>query len=223
MGKPRVGEGMSTIQTAKESWHEQAQAFERHWWESSVITPRDPVPVSKAIMERWGYAQDRFKGMNVLDVGCGPTQRLSWLTGVGWLAAIEPLAATYRNLPGSPMKPYESVWAVPVETYIEPMVGWADFIFSINSLDHCFDLPLALSNLYFYCKTGGSGMLSMDCDKWVSDDPTHPICVSGQEFKDEILKAGFTITREMTGDCRAPNDFPDAWGGGLAYHYEVMK
>jgi SAM-dependent methyltransferase len=223
-----MGEGdpvkEAITRTDRAEWSAKAQEFEAAWWRDNFARLVDnPVAYSQAIMERWGFAQDKFFGLDVLDVGCGPTQRLSWLQGMRTLDALDPLGADYERLYPDAMRAYDVIYVAPVEDFVSMLYGRYDFVFCINCLDHCFDLARALENLRLYLRRGGRAMLSMDCDKWCDADETHPIMLSRDGFAQAVRAAGFRIERETVGDCRAPNDFPDAWGGGTAVHLEVLR
>lgn len=144
--------------TTRESWLASAQTFEADWWRTHWNDGRDPVPESRAIMERLGYGQDSFAGLRVLDVGCGPTRRLAWLRGMAQLDAIEPLAVKYDSLgDGTALSDYREVYAVPAEVAVPGLRNKYDFAFAINSLDHCYDLGASLDAIRSYLVLGGEG------------------------------------------------------------------
>lgn len=207
--------------TTREAWRAEAQEFEAGFWSRAELEA-DPRVESEAILDRWGYGLDAFAGEMVLDVGCGPTRRLAALRGAV-LEAIEPLADVYRALPGYVLRDYAVVYQAAIEDELPALRGRYGMIFAINSLDHCFDLAAALRNLRSYLSDGGRAMISMDCDKWVEEDRTHPICVRGEDLRAALVAAGFRVLREETGDCRAArfDGVVDSlsWGGGLAYHF----
>lgn len=212
---------------SREAWELFAQTFEYGWW---ALADRRGDPItreglhrwSRMILERFGFSQDQFAGQLVLDVGCGPTGRLSWLTE-GDFVALDPLADRYATLPWPAMERYCRWHTTPAEDRVDSLAGQVDFLFSINALDHCFDLDAVLANLHAYVKPGGKGFFSVDCDKHQPHDPTHPLDFTGTEFAEAVTRAGFTITREEAGGCIFGDDWRDSWGAGIGRHFWIAR
>lgn len=218
-------EGVTMDRTSIFSWSGVAQEFEMAWWRDhpEMIRPEVTAVLSELILRRLGYAQDSFAHKEILDVGCGPTRRLQWLQGVAGIDAIEPLREFYTALTrGAALVDYREVFCEPVESLMPDLIERYQFIFAINSLDHVYDLRVALRNIRMYLVPGGRAMLSMDCDKPVTEDGTHPVCLSGAEFRAALLETGYKILREESGSC-AGGFTADGWGLGRAYHFEIQK
>ncbi len=220
---------------AQRDWKEHAQTFEADWWDSAYkrgIGLKDVdvknVPairkglhgVSRQIWQNFTFTQKTFTGKTVLDIGPGPTGRCSWLKGT--FLAIEPLAVRFQQLPWHMLAKYKRVYAQPAEELIPELVGSVDAVLSLNTLDHCYDLPAILSNVYQYLKPDGLAFLSFDVDKGIYD-PTHPINLTPAAATRTIKDSGLAVEAWSFGHCYPGDPWRDNWGGGTAYHWWCRK
>lgn len=213
---------------SKAAWQEAAQPWElAHWTRMPAADPRRAlahyIPVSKSLMENFGFKMDQFADSVVLEVGCGPTARLCAMS-FKTLHAIDPLGDELREYDPKAFEHIDVLWPQPVEERIEELVGRFDAVFSLNCLDHCYDLAKALDSIYAYLKPDGIAFLSFDVNKRRCVDPTHPIRMRHRAAHDMIKAAGFRVDRWARGNCVFSDSvYRDNWGGGTAYHWWLTK
>ena len=223
-----------TVKVGRQDWQNRAQAFEiDHWRSKNEVTAQELIgekcwTISQQILQRHGFTQNQFAGKTVLDIGCGPTGRLSWLNGAR-IVALDPLFAEYQKLPWFDGGIYADYFARPAEEFIPQLNGQVDFAWSINCLDHCFDLDTALTNIRRYLKLAGTAFVSCDVDKWVAKDETHPLCMTHEDLEDAIRAAEFIIDRQAHGACEPAHEggWKNCYGGAdgcaTAYHFWVRR
>jgi SAM-dependent methyltransferase len=135
-----------------------------------------------------GFKPDQFTGKVIVDLGAGSKLRASFFTGA-YVIAVEPLADRLRaEVPWCDLDKAAEVYSEPAETLIDALVCRADFLFSVNVLDHCYDFPRCIENIARYIKAGGSGFLAFDCHQKV--DRLHPIIINERVATDIIYDAG---------------------------------
>jgi SAM-dependent methyltransferase len=212
--------GSDVVKVPYSLWHGISQPFELGCWtmffENEVKAYAEE---SEWMMRRFNFEKQAFKNQTVVDIGCGPTGRLTWLEGS--FIAIEPLAGHYRQMPWAHLEKYHKIYEQPAEIPIAELVGAVDMIFAINSLDHAFDLEAILGNMFSYLKPGGRAFISVDVDKPIANDPTHPLRLHSETVRLLLLKHGFVIEKEESGKCNAAGE--SSWGGGTAYHWWLQR
>lgn len=206
-------------------WEATAQPFEANHWRTHCTRPTTAKPeLPRRIWERLGFGPEAFAGCTVIDIGCGPTARMCGFAS-GRFLAIDPLWDYYHTLPGAHFEPYEKGYSLPAETYIQELDGQADWVVSLNALDHCYDLDAVLHNAWRYLRPEGRGLFSVDVDKQCPFDPTHPINLTRDGWREALRRNGHRIVREEEGRCypHADGSWRENWGGGLAVHWETRK
>nr|WP_250811703.1 methyltransferase domain-containing protein [Neorhizobium tomejilense] len=139
------------------------------------------------------YKEDQFAGKTVVDLGAGSKLRGKYFKG-SRIVAIEPLASKFmEEVAWNDLKDADEVYSEPAEKLIEGLVGRADFVFSINVLDHCYDFEIIVGNVFRYLKTGGRACLSFDCHSKV--DKLHPIIINEKVATGIFFDAGFQINQ----------------------------
>jgi SAM-dependent methyltransferase len=208
-------------------WKNFAQPWELGWWTKNLYGHAfDPVGAAKAsaeICNALDITPDLIRGRVVMDVGNGPTGRLQSLrdakAGGTWIG-LDPLNEHYLVIQRESLSVYDRLIAAPCETLQPDLVGQCDVIVSLNALDHGYDLPLSLANLWAYLKPGGRAVLSFDCFDEAFDDFTHPIRISRGEADRLIRQIGFKVTKQNAVRCYGDRE---NWGGGVHQHWWLKR
>jgi len=194
-----------------------AQELELAFWQegcASGRTPSNSTPEhSRLIWERFGVTPKDWAGKVILDVGCGPTARLWCFAARSTIAAIDPLMAHYAELPGGSLQSYQLRIEGRAESFCDSYEQSFDVVVCLNTLDHTDRPPLVVENMFRYCKPGGIGVLSTDCNRM--HDAMHPHAFHHYEVETMILDAGWTIVKRARG-----KSFPMMNEDGIAYWME---
>ena len=205
-------------------WELHSQSAELTWWQDHPPPSlQEAIEQSTALLDRWGFALDQFANANVIDVGCGPTGRLSAFSG-GNFVAVDPLIRKYATI-GAPLKRYRQWFECPAERRIVDLENWADAIFSINALDHGFDFCAAIINLRSCLRLGGLLFLSMGVDNPHAPDHAHPLRVTNEFVTRFLTVVGFSVDRISRGRSYLHPDgtWQDTYSGGPAYHWWAVE
>ena len=225
--KAKEEKSSEVVKIPYERWSTVPQLSECGCW--SLLGKDECGPykeMSEWLMKRFHFRKDEFKDKVVVDIGCGPTGRLEWLEGS--FVAIEPLGTALRRLPWAHMEKYHKIYDQPAEKRIDELVGKVDMIFSLNCLDHAYDLEAIISNVAAYLKPGGQAFISVDVDKSPKEDDTHPLIIRHETMRSMFHKHGLTIVNEEqgnvadSGDGKARTGLP-AWYRGTAYNWWLSK
>lgn len=215
-------------ETAERSvWENFAQPWELGWWTKHLAGKQfdqaGAAKASAAICEVLEITPELIKDKIVLDVGNGPTGRLQSLVGVkgdGLWVGLDPLNSHYVRIQDRALDAYDQLLSVPCEEWQPELVGQCETIISINALDHGFDLPLSLVNLWQYLRAGGRAIISFDCFEEEYHDFTHPIRLSRDEADALIRQTGFLVLKQ---DARRCHPDRDNWGGGVHQHWWLER
>lgn len=160
---------------------------------------------TKQLFECFGFTSQQFAGKTVVDLGAGSMLRAKFFQGAN-IIAIEPLAdRIIENIEWTDIKEAQKVYSTPAEERIEELVGKADFLFSMNVLDHCYNLDKIIDNIRDYLAPDGVAFLSFDKHD-VSDD-MHPLHLNEEICRDLYEKSGFRVDKMSTGtNGILPND-----------------
>jgi len=176
------------------------------------------------MMTRLGFSRDQFAESTVIDVGPGPTGRLSWLQ-FGRLIGIDPLYEEYLKLPDARFEPYTEVHNAPAEQRLHFLESVADAVLSLNCLDHGYDFCASVINIRSYLKPGGLFCLSMGVDIPFPANDGHPLLLTHQFVTRFLDAAGFAIQRIDSGRCYPLPDgtWHETYSGGPAWHWWTTK
>lgn len=225
------------------AWSTFAQTFEFGFW--ALRMDREPNFTSEIEDNRsWelfralGIDPESFAGKTVIDVGAGPTNRCRVLKGA-YEIVIDPLADLYKTIPWATTWKADEVHSKPAEELIPELVEKADYVITVNCLDHCFDVPKILANIRAYLKPDGKALISTDCQnaKIKHHDYTHPTKIPRPELHGLLQQAGFEIEESWVGfkrearpgEPRRDSDWEgwknvgDTYGGGDACHWWCLK
>jgi len=194
----------------KEQWQHGSQPAEWAHWRRALLHQESRASESALQMARYfscilwarfGLFPDAFRGQTVIDVGCGPTGRLSCFENAR-VIGIDPLAPSYQSLPGKMLQTYDSLYDVPAEERIDGLVGRADVVVSLNCLDHCYDAAAVLRNMAAYLRPNGFGFLSTDTRLSTdadAEDLLHPSRMTAHQLGSLLNDAGVRINKVESG------------------------
>lgn len=220
-----------TPEPVSKEW-EKAQELELAYWTKGFLTSRLPRSVtserSRLIWERFGVAPSDWAGKTILDVGCGPTARLSCFFDVADVDGLDPLLEEYRQIEGVDLWGYRNLIGLKAEGKHRGIIEWYDVVVCVNVLDHCESPPLVVNNMLAYCKPGGTGFLSTDCHP--VHDAMHPHSFQAGCVNEMILDAGWTIIKHDHGSAYPMTaggqvtHWQDGWSpAGIAHHWWLRK
>jgi 2-polyprenyl-3-methyl-5-hydroxy-6-metoxy-1,4-benzoquinol methylase len=139
----------------------------------------------------FGFSPNQFEGRTIVDLGAGSKMRASFFS-CARVVIIEPLASEFiAQVPWCDLGNADEIFAAPAEQLIEELVGRADFLFSVNVLDHCYNFELIVNNIFQYLKVGGKAFLSFDCHSKV--DKLHPLVLNEKIATQIFFDVGFRI------------------------------
>lgn len=147
----------------QERWQE-AQASERNYWETASWRQ---IPVEQRISE-WSrhlgsldLRLDQFAGQAILDVGCGPTGVVNFVTA-DRRVGLDPLVSTYRQWNGIFGEPVELIDSQAESMPFED--DTFDTVFCINCIDHTQQPGAILDECARVLKPGGLFVFHVDLD-----------------------------------------------------------
>ena len=193
-------------------WKDVVQPSEMNFW----YNWRDPgnfMAAAAEIFSRFGIEPWQYAGRIVLDVGSGPKLQSRYFEHAN-IVIIEPMLNDYLFCPECNYGFDITAAPLPAEEFIPVLEGIVDFAMSFNSLDHCYDPLLYMTNIHRYLKKGANMVLSVD--HRVSTDYQHLFAFTPQTIGEIIEKAGFIVRSEGTG---VPIYGRAWWGSGVAHHY----
>lgn len=196
-----------SLEADTEEWRRVHQAFELAFHRRNKFRQTDAfVRETELLFSSFGFNKEQYAGKTIIDVGAGSRLRGKYFTGAR-LIAIEPLAEKFiEEIPWCDLKDATEVISQPAEVLIATLVDSADFIFSINVLDHCFDFRKIMENIYSYLRPTGIAFLSFDSHFHRSVG--HPLVLTERICKDVFRQCGFAVVDFQRG-------FPQAF---LEYH-----
>lgn len=147
---------------------------------------------NEKLWRRLGFEPDGWEGKLIVDVGAGSRLRTLFFRGAR-IAAIEPLAKEFMTeVEWQDLEKAEEIYPVPAEDEIPELVGRADLVVSINTLDHGFDFERTVRNIRRYLKDDGRAFLSFD--QHAVPDRMHPLVLNEAIARDIFERSGLTIT-----------------------------
>lgn len=156
------------------------------------------------LFEYWGYQRNNFVDKNVLDLGSGSKLRTKFFTEAK-IFAIEPLGNKFlKELKWSDLSQVEKLYSVPAEKFIKEIEGKIDIIFSINVLDHCYDVDKILSNCKKYLRNNGVACFSFDIHE-AHADHMHPIDLDKEKFENILKNNNFIVEKIINGLPNGPH------------------
>ena len=150
--------------------------------------------------EHFGLSVEDYRGLRVLDIGCGPRGSLDWAEEATERVGLDPLADDYLKL--RPQE-YRMEMLKSGAENIPYADGHFDIVSSFNSLDHVDDLDKVIAEIKRVICPGGIFLLLTD----VNHKPTlrEPI-----EFSWEIAQA-FTDALEIVNEQRFEKSVPNMY------------
>jgi SAM-dependent methyltransferase len=183
----------------RDAWANAAQNGELNFHKRHNFRAEEQV--WRACVERdWkilGLEPSGWEGRFIIDVGAGSRLRSLYFEGAT-LAVLEPLADRYMSeVEWHDLDKADEVYSVPAEQFVPELEGRADFVVSINALDHGYDFAQGVRNIRRYLKPDGTALLSFDMhDK---PDSMHPLVLNDDIVRKIFDDAGFEIEKSEEG------------------------
>jgi 2-polyprenyl-3-methyl-5-hydroxy-6-metoxy-1,4-benzoquinol methylase len=173
-------------------WQRVHQEFEFEFHKGNQFRQSNAfVEETELLFSSFGFRRDQFVGKVIIDVGAGSRLRGKYFSGAR-LIALEPLADRFmREIPWSDLSDAAEVVSQPAEARVDSLVNSADFVFSINVLDHCFDFQRIMENIHSYLRETGTVFLSFDSHTHTSAG--HPLVLTKKVCTDVFYRCGFTF------------------------------
>lgn len=157
---------------------------------------------------RFGFEPDGWEGKLVVDVGAGSRLRTLFFRDAR-IAAIEPLANEFiAEVEWQDLDRADEIYPVPAEEEIPELIGRADLVVSINTLDHGFDFERAIRNIRSYLKDDGRAFLSFDQHK--TPDGMHPLVLNDRIAREVFARCDLDVTKFAEADRYHGGTGPEA-------------
>lgn len=145
------------------------------------------------IWARYGFSASDFEGKTIIDVGAGSRLRTLFFKDAR-VIAIEPLADQFmEEVPWNDLDQAEAVYAVAAEDRVPQLEETADFLVSLNALDHGFNFEDAIANIAAYMKSDGTAFLSFD--QHLRPDAMHPLVLTDEIVREVFERNGLRVER----------------------------
>lgn len=140
-----------------------------------------------------GLAKESFQGKVVCDFGSGPRGSLEWADLVKERICADILIEQYRSLG---IENHKARYLKTTEDRIPLDDNYCDITLTINSIDHCDNLPLMCDELVRITKTGGviGGSVALN-EPWTAAEPN---TLTESQFR-EILVDRLDIDHYLVG------------------------
>lgn len=172
----------SVAQTGELEFHKKPNSRSEPTWDEN----------NSRLWRRLGFEPDSWEGKLIVDVGAGSRLRTLFFRGAR-IAAIEPLAKEFMTeVEWQDLDKADEIYAVPAEEEIPELIGRADLVVSINTLDHGFDFPRAIANVRRYLKDSGRAFLSFD--QHDVPDRMHPLVLNDQIAREVFALYDLDVT-----------------------------
>jgi SAM-dependent methyltransferase len=175
--------------------------------------------------ESFGFSPEQFRDKTIVDIGARSHLVTSYFQGAE-IIAIEPLADKYlRAIPSCGLSKAAKIYSRPAESRIQELKGRADFVISINVLDHLVAFDDVIDNIHFYLKPGGTAFLSFDSHDYI--DHMHPTILTEERCINVFERAGFSVARVSRGlgaaGCSTAFPRRSSYGHGEAINFWLVK
>lgn len=132
-------------------------------------------------------SDDKFmKGKVVADFGCGPRGSLAWTDRPLIRFGIDVLANKYLETFGDELIRHNMIYVTSSEAKIPMPDSFVDCLYTINSLDHVYDLEQMVSELMRILKPRGLFMASFNLNEPKTE--TEPQTLTEKVIRETVLK-----------------------------------
>jgi len=194
----KLGLIKSKLSEPKAQWQEVAQEFEFSFHKTNQFRQSEEFVIeSNLLFDSFGFHQDDYKGKCIVDLGAGSKMRGKYFID-SKIYIIEPMAKRcLEEIPWCDLNDAEKVYSLPGEEHIGELVNTADFLFSINAIDHGYNFEKIIKNIYSYIKEDGLAFLSFDSHYQTSIG--HPLILTEDICNKLFIKNGFKIIKKSKG------------------------
>lgn len=149
--------------------------------------------LNRALWQRYGFESSDFRGKTIVDVGAGSRLRTLYFEDVR-IIAIEPPAQQFiEEVEWNDLDRAASIHALPAENEIPELIGVADFVVSVNALDHGFNFTDTVVNTRKYVKDDGCAFLSFD--QHHTPESMHPLVLTDEIARVVFEAAGWRVSK----------------------------
>ena len=189
------------------TWHKKDK------WRQS----EDFVKSNHELFTHFGFGPDDYNNMTLIDLGAGSMLRSKYFKGAK-IVAIEPLADKYlHNISSSDLHDSFKLYSIPAEQDLIELHESADFVMSINVIDHCYEFDKIIENVFGYLKPGKLAFLSFDSHEVA--DFMHPLVLTKNICSSKFTKLGFDIEK-ITETIGTESE---SYGHGRALNFWLRK
>lgn len=197
-GFAALGITFPKLRTAFKTWRNRDQEFELNFHKTNQFRQSAAFDEeTRLLFTDFGFSPDQFAGKVIVDIGAGSKLRGTFFKD-SRIAVVEPLASRFlQEISWCDLHKAEQIFSEPAEKFIDELEGKADFVFSINVLDHCYDFEQIVKNIYQYLSPSGLAFLSFDSHHKTSEG--HPLVLTKPICEKVFVKAGFHILKSQVG------------------------
>jgi len=203
----------SKVKSLEKEWREDAQTFEFNFHKVNEFRQSQAfITETERLLISFGFTYTDYEDMSVIDLGAGSKLRSKFFAKAK-IIAVEPLADRFINeLAWCDLQDSWKVYSQPAEFFIKELEQSANFIMSINVLDHCFDFPKIVKNMYRYLVPGSLAFISFD--KHLETNIGHPLILTENICSKIFIDCGFYIEKFISG---FPVEFTRFYPGRSGY------
>jgi 2-polyprenyl-3-methyl-5-hydroxy-6-metoxy-1,4-benzoquinol methylase len=174
-----------------------------------------------SLFEYFGFSARQFANKTIVDIGAGSHLVTAFFQDAK-IIAIEPLADRYlKEIPSCGLRNAHKIYSSPAETRLEELKSAADFVISINVLDHVLEYDTIVENISYYMKPGSSAFLSFDSHDYI--DVMHPTILTEEKCRKSFESVGLFTTKVSRG-LTPSGSCPLACPKGFTYgHGETLN
>lgn len=165
------------------------------WKAYHVMKGFDNSVYKNMILSIMGEKDDSsFEGKVVADFGCGPQGTLVWTDKPKTKIGIDVLATKYFEEFPSELTTHDMIYVQSSENVIPISTNYVDYLITINSLDHVYNLDLIAKELKRILKPNGVLLASFNLNE--PETECEPQKLTIEKLKNELLNE-FKIQRIM--------------------------
>lgn len=127
-----------------------------------------------------------WKGKVVVDFGCGPAGSLAWTKTPAVKIGVDVLADRYLRAFGDELVGQDMIYVTSSEKHIPVPDHYADYLLTINSLDHVDNLDEIISELMRILKPNGVLLASFNINEMSTE--CEPQMLTEEKLHEKLLK-----------------------------------
>lgn len=174
-----------------------------YWKAQYEINGFDNSVYEEKILGIWGEENDRcFLDKVVVDFGCGPQGSLVWTDAPKVKIGVDVLATKYFEAFPEELQNHNMIYVQSSEDVIPLPSEYADYLITINSLDHVYNLDVIANEINRILKQGGTLLGSFNLNEPETECEPQKLTVSKLDKyllnKFDIVECKLNIKGEQT-------------------------